>query len=594
MSIAILTVTTFNRREYLRCLWEQILKQTRLPNYFVLVDGTLNDHEQDQLRDIIKSEFKSDDIKVLYYDTKHIPIAKRVIGNLREFSRLKVLKYDYIVCMDDDDYNFPERIDHTIKMLKKSKKGIAGVDAQLIADYDMGVIFHMTGFGPNHSVNSFLAYTKDYAKTHSYDITKSFGEEPSFTKDFNEPMVQLDPFKTVIQLSHGCNTYNKRRILYSMLAGYKQVGVPLRKSPYDLIHKSAEKYLTYVRSLNQRRGPYPSEFVYFCGSLSIEWDPRDPKLGGSEQAVVHISTTLAEEHGCSVTVFGHFPNFEKLEWKGVTWIHANLFSFMYDYNVLVLWRVSGMVIMNIPNLSVKKLVVDLHDNAPQQHVDIDNAGDKIAHVMVKSRFHEFLLRQQAPKAPASVIPNGIRTEQFDIPAARRPLHLIYASCYTRGLEPILEFTWPILKRLVPGAHLHVAYGMGGGVDEEFRKKMDRLLEQDGIIHHGRLPVDDIAYLKATCGYHLYYTCTTAEIDCISIRESLVAGCTPILSDAFIFKERVGLHLSLGFSQKSYIMLAKKIQEIITGPLINPQELRNNDTVISWKDVSRQWYDLMLK
>ena len=59
-------------------------------------------------------------------------------------------------------------------------------------------------------------------------------------------------------------------------------------------------------------------------------------------------------------------------------------------------------------------------------------------------------------------------------------------------------------------------------DETFKEKMTQLLHQDGVTDHGRQPLDVIVKEKHTSSFHLYFSKTAAETDCISIRESACA------------------------------------------------------------------------
>jgi hypothetical protein len=102
----------------------------------------------------------------------------------------------------------------------------------------------------------------------------------------------------------------------------------------------------------------------------------------------------------------------------------------------------------------------------------------------------------------------------------------------------------------------------------------------------------VAQLKATCGFHLYYTATAAEIDCISIRESLVVGCIPILSKVNVFGERDGVHVeNSGFEVKDYVQLAKIICELFTKDLEEFRaSLQKSPLVMDWKKASETWWD----
>ena len=73
--------------------------------------------------------------------------------------------------------------------------------------------YQCIGFNDNHSTNSAMAWKKFYLKNHAYDNTKKTGEEASFTNNFTEPMIQLNPLHTVVLSAHSQNTFDKSGML---------------------------------------------------------------------------------------------------------------------------------------------------------------------------------------------------------------------------------------------------------------------------------------------------------------------------------------------------------------------------------------------
>ena len=51
-----------------------------------------------------------------------------------------------------------------------------------------------------------------YGKTHKYDETVTHAEESSFLEDYNNPLIQLNPHKVGLFISHSKNTVDKREI----------------------------------------------------------------------------------------------------------------------------------------------------------------------------------------------------------------------------------------------------------------------------------------------------------------------------------------------------------------------------------------------
>ena len=50
-------------------------------------------------------------------------------------------------------------------------------------------------------------------KFFAYDETVGFAEEKSFLENYRNPMIQLDPFKVMLVMSHSENTFNKKQFL---------------------------------------------------------------------------------------------------------------------------------------------------------------------------------------------------------------------------------------------------------------------------------------------------------------------------------------------------------------------------------------------
>ena len=58
--------------------------------------------------------------------------------------------------------------------------------------------------------------------------------------------------------------------------------------------------------------------------------------------------------------------------------------------------------------------------------------------------------------------------------------------------------------------------------------------------HGRQSMNMIIREKYLSTFHIYLNNCIGEIDCISIKESLITGCIPIISRFGVFKERHGI------------------------------------------------------
>jgi len=56
-----------------------------------------------------------------------------------------------------------------------------------------------------------MAFFKEFAKNHAFSNEALAQEEPLFTNNFTEPMVQLDPKLTMLVIQHQKNTWDKSK-----------------------------------------------------------------------------------------------------------------------------------------------------------------------------------------------------------------------------------------------------------------------------------------------------------------------------------------------------------------------------------------------
>jgi hypothetical protein len=134
--------------------------------------------------------------------------------------------------------------------------------------------------------------------------------------------------------------------------------------------------------------------------------------------------------------------------------------------------------------------------------------------------------------------------------------------------------------------------MNGVQDEEYKNKMTLLLAQPGVMDHGRQPMEMIIREKYLSTFHIYLSDSIAEIDCISIRESLLTGCIPIISKFGVFQNRHGIQYNWDPTNK---LLCKAIADNIINEMNNQKyielarkQLMESTTIISWKSVAEFW------
>ena len=188
--------------------------------------------------------------------------------------------------------------------------------------------------------------------------------------------------------------------------------------------------------------------------------------------------------------------------------------------------------------------------------------------------------------------NGIRINDFiknTHNVQREKYRFCYCNAYNRGIINIVRYIWKHIYQLQPLAELHVYYGRPNTSDESVHTLLDKILSYPGVIDHDRQPVDIIAREKYKSNFHLYISDSEEEIDCISIRESLITGAIPIISKSGVFLNRDGLHVDTPKNDKEGLIIAK---QLLAFAETNFEDLRikfkNSKTIKSWTEISNLW------
>ena len=606
-TVSILTINQIKRQETIKLTVEHINNQTyKNIIEWVIVEGSKSLEDCIANEEFIKNELKCN-YPIVYVPGYHLENDVKVfngnhLGELRNISN-RSSKGDICVVFDDDDWYPATRVEHSVKMLSNSKCEIAGCSSKYLYDYGLQKLFKFKAFGPNHSTNDCFAYKRSYFDNNIYDSTKDMAEESSFTKNFTNPMVQLDPKQTIIGSSHHFNTFNKKEIcIFSSLwqnpsnpsegMMYPQT-VEISETAQELMSKKMVERYTSLFNGNENS---EYDISYTTGGTSIEWDPTSQSLGGSEQAVVHLSTEWTRL-GKKVAVYGKLS--KECTYLGVDYIDWKKFPFHKNHSIVILSRMAGVNCFLPFNIKTKKLYVDFHDsNWVFRHPYLPYV-EKIDKIFFKSQFHleqyESHFKMKLEDKDYTIIPNGIRIDNF-IPqegTMREPYRFCYASCYTRGLLETLAYVWPVIFQNEPRAELHVYYGMDGIQDQQQRQQLMMLMGQPGVMDHGRRPVDEISMEKQRSTFHLYLSRCSGEIDCISVRESLVAGCIPLISNFGVFKDRDGLHFDIDETPQSYQRAASGILNLMKKHdflQMCRQQFNVSKTIMNWKTVAEEWLE----
>jgi len=210
-TISVVTITQESRQKCIMNLCDFIEKQTYRNKIteWVIVEGSKTKEEANRNKEFIKNKlFRITDIPITYVEQPEGEGEKLKLSDFRNIGN-EVSQGDIIICMDDDDYYPPMRIEDAVLKLTSTKKQIAGCSSVYLYDYKFEKLYKFKRFSYNHSTNNCLAYKKEYLLNHRYAEGLSSGEEMSFTDSFSEPMIQLDANKCIVVSSHNSNTFDK-------------------------------------------------------------------------------------------------------------------------------------------------------------------------------------------------------------------------------------------------------------------------------------------------------------------------------------------------------------------------------------------------
>lgn len=275
------------------------------------------------------------------------------------------------------------------------------------------------------------------------------------------------------------------------------------------------------------------DIAFFCGYTAREWSPDSLKegIGGSEEAIIHLSRLLAEK-GWNVEVYNNCGHKEKKFGK-VKFKPFWSFNIRDKQDVVVLWRAPRTAGYDI---NADKIIIDLHDVIPPGEFNIGRLS-KIDKIFVKSEFHKSLF-PNVPSDKFVVVPNGIETDKFkptdDI--KRDPMLMINTSSPDRGINGLIDLFLEV-KKQVPGVKLKWCYGWSvfdtvhsdNPEMMEWKKSVIEKMEKAGVENLGRISHDEIVKLHKTANI-LAYPTDFAEIDCIAVSKAMASGNIPVATD----------------------------------------------------------------
>jgi glycosyltransferase involved in cell wall biosynthesis len=192
---------TYNRRKHFHTIIE-CFKHQDYPK--LLVEWVIIDDGSDKIEDLV-----ADIPQVSYHRYEN----KMKLGEKRNIMHEKA-KGDIIIYMDDDDYYPPERVSHAVSYLNDKPNILCAGSSKLYIYFkDIKKIYSFGPYFENHATASTFAFKKELLKITKYNSKDISGEEKYFLKNYTIPLIQLNPFKTTLLISHDSNTVDKKDII---------------------------------------------------------------------------------------------------------------------------------------------------------------------------------------------------------------------------------------------------------------------------------------------------------------------------------------------------------------------------------------------
>lgn len=198
---------TWNRREFLPYLL-YIYQYQDYPadkRELIIVDDS-PDSNEDLIEMLVDRSLHN--VRYIHSDKKLILGEKRNLLN-------RLAKGKYIICFDDDDYYPQDKISWQVAKMQNSNATFSGCDQIYIWYSHLNKIYRTRSFGKTHALNGTFGYHRSFLHNHRYDDKASLAEEGYFLKNFSAPVLQLEPEKAILCISHSANTYDKDFILGS-------------------------------------------------------------------------------------------------------------------------------------------------------------------------------------------------------------------------------------------------------------------------------------------------------------------------------------------------------------------------------------------
>jgi GR25 family glycosyltransferase involved in LPS biosynthesis len=341
------------------------------------------------------------------------------------------------------------------------------------------------------------------------------------------------------------------------------------------------------------------DITYF--TVLKEWDYKSKFLNENEYSIIELSKEWVKK-GYKVQVYCNNLKLKLKEFKkfqGIDFYYIDNFNIDKKYNNLILWDCDSLYLLN-ENINANKIYIDLYNYNLEDLKIIYKYNLKIDNIIVKSEFHKILtyyIYENFKELEKKIIciEYGVDINlcnKFNNKFKRDKFRFHYDSSNLITLKHILKI-WQHIYNTEKRATLNCYYNI-----DIYDAELLELLKQPGVNNFGKQPKEILLIEKQISLYHLYPTDSLFNIPYISLNESIINHCIPILSNINIYSLIPGIHISYDKNiniQEYYNIIALNIINLLkkddTDIEKNIQNLKNINVVKSWNEISNLYLTL---
>jgi glycosyltransferase involved in cell wall biosynthesis len=340
------------------------------------------------------------------------------------------------------------------------------------------------------------------------------------------------------------------------------------------------------------------------------WEsPESTGIGGSETSHIELATRLAAR-GHHVTSYAPLPFVGEQDHAGVRWVSCNNTDWSDASALWIIYRCPEALDLIPPDVPAWLICQDV------DYPTLTAArAARATRIVALCDEHAKYLRKTHPDADdrICVSSNGIKPELIDgtlfntrhaSPVLRNPRRMMYASSPDRGLL-VLLYIFSRVREIIPDAELHVFYGFQN-LDKMLARdpslscaddvrEIQRLMQQPGVHHHGRIPQPQLAEEWLKSGIWCYPT-MWPETSCITSMDAQALGAIPVVNPIWALKDNVQAGVAIdGDPYRDLLVrgwyvdqVARLMQEPETQADIRREMMPWARERFSWERVADEW------